>query len=58
MLLKKHIDNVPIMIKEEIIYYDAIAAISTKKEQNQIQKLILSHQKHVDKYKEYGSNDW
>ena len=45
-------------LKEEIIYYDAIAAISTKKEQNQIQKLILSHQKHINKYKEYGSNDW
>ena len=46
-------------LKEEIIHYNAlIATIHDKKEQNQYQKIIDSHQKQIDRYREYGSKDW
>ena len=46
-------------LKEEIMHYEAlIASISDKQEQKQYQKIIYLHQKYIDKYKEYGSQDW
>ena len=46
-------------LKEEIIHYNAlIETIQDKREQNQYQKIISSHQKQIDRYKEYGSQDW
>ena len=45
--------------KEEIIHYTAlISTMNNKKENQQIEKIIHSHQKFIDKYKEYGSHDW
>ena len=46
-------------LKEEIIHYKAlIDTIHNKNERNQYQKIIDSHQKQVDKYKEHGSQNW
>jgi len=46
-------------LKEEIIHYNTlIETTKDKREQNQFQRIIASHQKQVDKYKEYGSKDW
>ena len=46
-------------LKEEIIHYNAlIDTINDKREQNQYQKIIDLHQKQIDKYKEYGSQNW
>ena len=46
-------------LKEEIIHYSVlIDTINDKKEQNQYQKIIDSHQKYIDRYKEHGSQDW
>ena len=46
-------------LKEEIIHYNAlIATIHDKREQNQYQKIIDSHQKYIDRYKDHGSQDW
>jgi hypothetical protein len=45
--------------KEEIIHYNAIIeSIRDKREQNQLQKIVASRQKFIDKYKEYGSENW
>ena len=46
-------------LKEEIIHYNAIINTThDKKEQNQLQKIISSRQKFIDKYKEFGSDNW
>jgi hypothetical protein len=46
-------------LKEEIIHYNAIIdSITDKKEQNQLQKIVASRQKLIDRYKEYGSENW
>ena len=46
-------------LKEEILHYEIlIQTISDKREQNQYKKIIDSHQKYIDRYKEHGSNDW
>ena len=46
-------------LKEEIIHYDAIiVSINDKKEQNRLQKIITAKEKFIEKYKEYGSEDW
>ena len=46
-------------LKEEIIHYNAIISTTNdKKEQNQLRKIITSHQRFIDKYKDYGSENW
>lgn len=46
-------------LKEDIMHYSAtISAISDKREQNQLNKIISAHKKIIDKYKDYGSEDW
>ena len=45
--------------KEEIIHYDALISFSKNNDdKKQYQKIIDSHKKYIDKYKDYGSCDW
>lgn len=46
-------------LKEEILHYEMLIKVTKeKREQNQLQKIINSHQKYIDKYKEFGSENW
>ena len=46
-------------LKEEIIHYTALlCTVTNKQEQSRLQKLVESHQKFIDKYKIYGSDNW
>ena len=46
-------------LKEEILHYQVLADITPNKfERNQLQKIISSHQKWIDKYAPFGSADW
>ena len=46
-------------LKEEIIDYNIlINTISNKFERNGLLKIIDRHKKFIEKYSEYGSNDW
>ena len=46
-------------MKEEIIHYEAIiVSTNDKKEQNRLQKIITTRQKFIERYKEYGSDNW
>ena len=46
-------------LKEEIIHYNAlIDTIENKSEKQQYQKIINSHNKFIQKYKQYNSEDW
>lgn len=46
-------------LKEEIINYETLIAVSSeKREKESFAKIIKFHQKFIDKYSAYGSNDW
>lgn len=46
-------------LKEEIIHYEAlISSTNNKFEQNQLIKIIKSHNDKINKYSIYGSKDW
>ena len=46
-------------LKEEILHYKTlIETTSDKKEKNQLQKIVDSHKKFINKYKIYGSDNW
>ena len=46
-------------LKEEIIHYEAlISRTKDKKEQNQLRKIINQHKKQIEKFNEYGSQNW
>lgn len=46
-------------LKEEIIDYNIlIGTVTNKFERNGLMKIIKRHQQFIDKYSEYGSNDW
>lgn len=44
-------------LKEEIIHYEALMTTNDK-DKSAYQKIITSHQKFIDRYKNYGSFDW
>lgn len=46
-------------LKEEIINYETLIAVSSEKqEKDSFAKIIKFHQKFIDKYSTYGSEDW
>ena len=46
-------------LKEEIIHYEAlISSTNNKFEQNQLIKIIKSHNDKINRYSIYGSKDW
>ena len=46
-------------LKEEIVHYNALIQTTTNKsEKQQYAKIINSHTKFIQRYKEYGSDDW
>lgn len=46
-------------LKEEIIHYQAMIEMGSNKfEKNQLEKIIAIHQKRIDKYSQFGSEDW
>ena len=46
-------------LKEDILHYSVIIETSDNKfENNQLKKIISSHQKWIDKYRPFGSDDW
>ena len=46
-------------IREEILDYNILVnTISNKFERNGLIKIIQKHQRFIEKYNEYGSEDW